>query len=86
MIEARYEIVEQDQEARDEILSYVMVRHLLQGVAYFCLVDSRRAMSPTEIREYLGLREPAYADKFNEALEALLGKGLVRQSEGVAGA
>ncbi len=79
MLEAKYEIVEQDGERRDEILSYMMFKHLMQGVAYFCLVEGRKPMSPSEMTEFCRLKDPAYTEKFNQAVAELVEKGFLRE-------
>ncbi len=77
---AKYELVEQDHEKRDEILSYMMFQHLMQGVAYFCLVESHHPMSTEDMMDYCRMKDPAFTEKFDEAVCELVEKGLVRQA------
>lgn len=75
----KFELVEEDAEARDELLSFIMVRHLMQGVAYFCMVESGRPMSPADMTAFLGVSDSWYTQKFEEAVQELVKKGLVRE-------
>ncbi|MEE8470301.1 MAG: hypothetical protein V3S51_03125 [Dehalococcoidia bacterium] len=79
MAETRYEIVEEDKEARDELLSEIMPRHLLEGIAYFCMVESGEPMSPADMTDFLGVSDSWYTERFSEAVRKLIGKGLIRE-------
>lgn len=79
MLETKYEIVEEDTEIRDDILSDIMPRHLVEGIAYFCLVESGEAMSPTDMTDFLGVSDSWYTERFSEAVKRLIEKGLIRE-------
>jgi hypothetical protein len=81
LAETKYEIVEKDGEAQDEILSHMMPRHLIQGIAYFCLVESGNAMSPNDMTEFLGVSDSWYTERFEEAVNRLVEKGLIRETD-----
>ena len=77
---SKYEIVEQNAEAREELLSLIMGKHLVQGIAYFCLVESHKPMSPDEMTEFLGLSDVSHTERFNEAVADLVAKGFIRKT------
>jgi hypothetical protein len=79
LLETKYEIIEEDTEIRDEILSNIMPRHIVEGIAYFCLVESGEAMSPTEMTKFLGVSNSWYTERFSEAVKRLVDKGLIRE-------
>lgn len=81
MTETKYEILETDEEAQDEILSQIMPSHLIQGIAYFCLVESGNAMSPADMTEFLGVSDSWYTERFEDAVERLLDKGLIKKAD-----
>jgi hypothetical protein len=82
LAETKYDIVETDAEAQDEILSQIMPSHLIQGIAYFCLVESGNAMSPADMTEFLGVSDSWYTERFEDAVERLIEKGLIKQADG----
>jgi predicted transcriptional regulator len=79
----KYEIVEKDERERDRLLSLIMGKHLVQGIAYFCLVESHKPMSPAEMTEFLGLSDTSHTERFNEAVADLVTKGLIRKASKV---
>ena len=79
MAETKYEITERDHEVRDEILSHMMPRHLIQGIAYFCLVESGNPMSPADMTEFLGVSDAWYTERFEDAVNRLVEKGLIKK-------
>ena len=78
MVKFRYEIVECDTNAREEILSQVIGQHLMQGIAYFCLLESGKPMYPKDMTEFLGLTDSGFTERFCEAVVDLAERGLVR--------
>jgi len=76
--EVKYEITEQDQQIRDQILSLIMGRHLVQGIAYFCLVESGKPMSPYDITRFLKLSNQSYTCSISKAVGELVKQGLVK--------
>lgn len=79
MIEAKYQIVEKDAETRDDILSHIMPKHLIQGIAYFCLVESGNPMSPADMTDFLGVSNLWYTERFEEAVNKLVEQGLIKE-------
>ena len=79
MTEKRYEIVEQDKQVRDQTMSMMMGKHLVQGIAYFCLVEAGKPMSPTDMTNFLQLKDQSYTESFKQAILDLVAKGLVRE-------
>ena len=78
MQEVKYEITEQDLHIRDQILSLIMGKHLVQGITYFCLVESGKPMSPYDITRFLKLSDQSYTYSINEAVGELVKQGLVK--------
>jgi len=77
--EQRYEIIDQHTQTHDDVLSYMMGKHLVQGIAYFCLLENRRPMSTSEMSRFLRLSDSLYIDRFNEAVTTLVQSGFIRE-------
>lgn len=80
MIRTRYEIIETNENLRDEIMSRIMSEHLMQGIAYFCLIESQRSSSPEEMTTFMGLSDVSFTERFCEAVVDLEEKGLIRKA------
>ncbi len=79
MIRTKYEVIEKNEDLRDDILSLVMTEHLMQGIAYFCMMESGESVRPDEMTTFLGLSDVAFTERFYEAVVDLEAKGLVRK-------
>ena len=80
MQEVKYEIIEPDRQIRDQILSLIMGKYLVQGIAYFCLVEAGKPMSPYDITQFLRLSDQSYTQSINMAVGELVKQGLVKAS------
>ncbi len=79
MTAKRYEIIEQDKQIRDHTMAMMMGRHLVQGIAYFCLVEADKPMSPADMTKFLRLSDQSYTESFNQAVLDLVAKGLIKE-------
>lgn len=76
--EIKYDIIEKNKKIRDQTLSLMMGKHLVQGIAYFCLIESGQPMSPRDMTQFLKLSDKSYINSFNQAVLDLVEKGLVQ--------
>ncbi len=77
MIKVRYEIADNGA-PREDVLTNVISQNLMQGIAYFCLLESGIPMYPGDMTEFLGLTDKAFTERFCEAMVDLAERGLVR--------
>ncbi len=80
MIKNKYEITEMNENIWDDIMSRVMSEHLMQGIAYFCLMESQRSAGPEDMTTFMGLSDITFTERFCEAVVDLEEKGLIRKA------
>jgi hypothetical protein len=74
----KYEIVEKDTEARDNILSS-LVEKPTHGVAFLFLMAGG-PMSASDIVDFLSISDDWYKEKFNVAIQELVDMGLIQET------
>ena len=73
----KYEVGEQDEDAREDILAS-LVDNPTQGIAYMCLKSSG-PMSPADIIQSLALSDSWFTSRFDNAVKELAVRGLIQE-------